>query len=112
MPPTAPSAAHATFEQRLFVVRAGPRTDPFAQLVRQVHEDPANAYSVERYLWVLEEAPPEPCDHCGGLYLPSFNYDGDAARGRPRRYCTQLCARRAFDQRRPPGRRGRQRRVA
>jgi hypothetical protein len=102
MPPTTQLAA---LEPRLFVVRAGPRTDPFARLVRQVHDDPDNAFNVERYLWVLEEAPPEPCDQCGRLYLPSFDYAGDRARGRPRRYCSARCGRRTYDQRRPPRRR-------
>jgi hypothetical protein len=114
MPPTAaPTELEDVCEPRLFVVRAGPRGDPFAELVRQVRGDPGNAYSIERYLWVLEEAPPEPCDQCGRLFLPSFNYDGDSARGRPRRYCSMRCAQRMFNRRRPPRlRRTRQPQVA
>jgi hypothetical protein len=107
MPPTGTSAVHAIFDQRLFVVRAGPRSDPFARLVRQVHDDPDNAYSIERYLWVLEEAPPEPCDGCGRLFLPSFDYEGEPAKGRPRRYCSLRCRGRVYDRRRPPRRRRR-----
>ncbi len=113
MPPTTtPADGDVCLEQRLFVVRAEPRTDPFARLVRQAHEDAGNAYNIERYLWVLEEAPPEPCDHCGRLYLPSFNYDGEPARGRPRRYCSVRCARRMFHRRRPPRRRTPRRELA
>ena len=78
--------------QRLFVVPAGPRNDPFARLVRQVAADPDNACNLDRFLWVLEEAPPEPCDACGTLFGPSFDYWGAPARGLPRRYCSRRCA--------------------
>ena len=71
------------------------RRDPFAELVRQVAGDPDNPFNIERYLWVLEEAAPEPCGHCGVLFVPSFDYDGAPARGQARRYCTAACAQRA-----------------
>jgi hypothetical protein len=99
--PTTTTSAAPVVEQRLFVVRPGPRCDPFAQLVRQVHDDPANPHNIERYLWVLEESPPEPCGECGQLFLPSFDYAGDAAGGHPRRYCSRRCAWRAAERRRP-----------
>jgi hypothetical protein len=78
--------------QRLFAVRAQFRSDPFARLVRQVAVDPDNAYNLVGYLWVLEEAPPEACERCGTLFLPSWDYDGGPARGQPRRYCSTRCA--------------------
>ena len=99
MPTTTPAAP--AVEQRLFVIRAAPRNDPFARLVRLLHDDPANPFNLERYLWVLEESPPEPCGECGGLFLPAFDYEGGAAKGQPRRYCSRRCVYRAAERRRP-----------
>lgn len=83
---------------------SGPTVDPlrddrFAALVRQVAEDPANAYNIERYLWVLEE-PLRRCAACGELFDPCFAYNGEAAHGQPRRYCSPRCAWRAAEHRR------------
>lgn len=104
---SAPVAAAPCGQQRLFVVRAAPRSDPFAELVRQVAEDPANPFNIEAYLWVLEEAPPEPCEACGTLFVPSFDYDGAPAGGHPRRYCSRICAHRTRWARRDERRRSR-----
>lgn len=71
------------------------RDDPFARLVRQVHNDARNPFNIERYHWVLEEPPAQPCGWCGVLFDPWFDYAGDAARGLPRRYCSPLCRNRA-----------------
>jgi hypothetical protein len=68
------------------------RPDPFGELVRRVAADPHNPYNVERYLWVLEEPPVADCAVCGRRFDPWFAYDGGAARGLPRRYCSKACA--------------------
>lgn len=84
---------------RALFERPETRDDPFAELVRQVHHDPANAYNIERYLWVLEE-PLRRCAVCGELFDPCFAYNGEAAHGHPRRYCSLRCAWRAAERRR------------
>jgi hypothetical protein len=103
MPPAVPAGHYAADEfccaQRMFAVR-GLRRDPFAHLVRSLVADPDNACNLDRYLWVLEEAAPEPCEHCGTLFVPSFDYRGAYARGHARRYCTEACAQRATTWRR------------
>lgn len=104
-----PQPAAGFVPQRLFAVRAGPRTDRFARLVREVADDPASPFNIERYLWVLEEAAPEPCEGCGTLFVPSFDYEGAPAKGQARRYCTRVCARRAGWGRADERRRGRRR---
>ncbi len=76
------------------------RTDPFAQLVREVAADLANPFNIERFLWVLEEPPARPCRCCGALFNPWADYAGAPARGVPRRYCSPPCARRAAHARR------------
>jgi hypothetical protein len=69
--------------------------DPFAELVRAVHSDPDNAYNLEKYLWVLEEAPPGECGCCGRLFDATVGHAGEPARGLPRRYCSPACSQRA-----------------
>jgi hypothetical protein len=75
--------------------RTAGRSDPFAKLVGRVHEDPANAYNLDRYLWVLEELPPRACAACGTFFDPWLAYDDEPARGCPRRYCSRSCRDRA-----------------
>lgn len=82
--------------------RAWPRAtrdDPFAELVRQVHDDPANPYNLDGYLWVLEEPAPRECPSCGALFDPALGHDGTLSR-RHRRYCSLRCGRRAAERRR------------
>ena|SRR5436309_1081547 len=105
MPPAVPARPDTADEelcaaQRMFTVRPRLRSDPFARLVRGVAGDPDNPQNLERYLWVLEEAAPEPCEHCGSLFVPSFDYWGAPARGQARRYCSEACAQRATTWRR------------
>lgn len=71
------------------------RTDRFVELVREVHEDPDNAYNLDRYLWVLEQPPTRACAACGDLFDPWLDYAGGPARGLPRRHCSRACAQRA-----------------
>lgn len=75
------------------------RDDPFAALVLQVAEDPANAFNIGRYLWVLEE-PLRACDVCGELFDPCFAHEGGPAHGLPRQYCSPRCGWRAAERRR------------
>ena len=76
--------------------RAGERrVDRFAELVALVAADPDNAYNIDRYRWVLDEPPAQPCARCGTLFWPGENYTGGPARGRPRRHCSRVCAQRA-----------------
>lgn len=84
--PTSPQSS-AIVEQHL-------HQDPFTELVRQVHDDPANPYNIERYLWVLEE-PLRTCGACGAWFDPCFSYDGAPAQGLARRYCSLRCRSRA-----------------
>jgi hypothetical protein len=79
---------------------ASGRSDPFAILVAEVAADAANAYNIERYLWVLEEPAPRACAWCGELFDPGLDYRGDISRGLPRRYCSRRCAERASASRR------------
>jgi len=79
---------------------ADPRHDYFSQLVAAVAADPANAYNIERYLWVLDGPPLRWCDRCAELFDLWFAYDGGPARGLPRRYCSPRCAARAAEDRR------------
>jgi len=69
--------------------------DRFAQLVAEVAADPANAYNIEGYLWVLDGPPLRCCEHCGAWFDPWFDYDEGPARGLARRYCARRCAGRA-----------------
>lgn len=71
------------------------RDDPFAALVRRLHDDPGNAYNLDRYLWVLEEPPAQPCGWCRTLFDPWFGYDAEPARGHRRRHCSTGCRNRA-----------------
>lgn len=75
------------------------RSDPFAELVRQVAGDPDNAYNLDPYLSVLEDAP-RPCAVCGSLFNAGRDYYGGPAVGWPRRYCSPRCAERAAYRRR------------
>jgi hypothetical protein len=104
MPPAVPARHDAAEEfccaPQMFATRPQLRRDPIAQLVRHLAADPDNAYNLDPYLWVLEEAAPEPCEHCGTLFLPSFDYRGAYARGQARRYCSEACAQRATTWRR------------
>jgi len=99
MPPAVPARHGAGDEfccaQRMFAVRPSLRRDPFAQLVRSLAADPDSPYNLEGYLWVLEEAAPEPCEHCGAFFVPTFDYWGAPGRGEARRYCSDRCRQRA-----------------
>ncbi len=70
---------------------AQPGLDRFAGLVALVVTNPENAYNMDRYLWVLDEPGPRPCCSCGGWLWPGEAYNGGAARGVPRRYCSPRC---------------------
>jgi len=71
------------------------RRDPFAELVRQVAAEPDNAYSIDRYLWVLEEAQPV-CGHCGAVLVaisrPPRRRTGESRPPRYRRLATRSAA--------------------
>jgi hypothetical protein len=71
------------------------RTDPFAELVRQVAADLANPFNIERFLWVLEEPPPRECPWCGTLFAPALAHDGTLTASRHRQYCSTRCVTRA-----------------
>ncbi len=79
------------------------RRDPFADLVRQVASDPDNPFNIDRYLWILEEPPPQACVTCGDLFDAWADYLGGPARGLPRRYCSPRCRDRAAWARRRHG---------
>jgi hypothetical protein len=76
------------------------RSDPFAQLVREVASDPENAFNIEGHLWVLEEPAPEVCSQCGALFDPGLDHHGGLATGLPKKYCSLPCSYRAANRRR------------
>jgi hypothetical protein len=76
------------------------RSDPFAELLRAVAADPDNAYNLDPYVWVLEEGPLEPCEHCGAFFDSASDYAGGPATGKPRRYCSRACSEHAAYRRR------------
>jgi hypothetical protein len=80
---------------RVFAAAGSQAHGRLAELVRQVHDDPANAYNLDRYVWVLEEPPPQRCAACRRFFHPWFAYDDEPARGCPRRYCSRSCRDRA-----------------